>query len=235
MAYAGACPGGCPRIQYFSNPNVTYHGRPTGVNENAPNSANNALSLNNTAPIVAAWRARVAPPSPTPTATPAAVLVGHVTWQGRPAQPNALNQLPLTLTLQLNGAVTHYPNQTTDAGGFFTVPVQTLPNGVYTWWAKGPRYLAASGTVQLTGAARTQAEMGQQRAGDVDNSNLVDVTDFSLLRATFGKALGDPAYDGRAEFTGDNLVDISDFSLQRANFGQTGPPQPTGPLARPAP
>jgi hypothetical protein len=68
--------------------------------------------------------------------------------------------------------------------------------------------------------------MGQQRAGDVDNSNLVDITDFSLLRATFGKACGDGGYDGRADFTGDCLVDITDFTLLRANFGQAGASPP---------
>ena len=242
MGYAAGCPGACPRIQYFSNPDVNYHGRPTGIDESAPNSANNALSLNNTAPIVAAWRSSVGPSptstptrtptatnTPTPTVTPWIRLVGHVTWQGRPAQPNALNQLPITLTLQLSGNETHYPNLTTDTSGFFTVSVQTLPNGMYNWWVKGPRYLAANGTVNLTGALQTQQEMGQQRAGDVDNSNLVDITDFTLLRATFGKGLGDVGYDGRADFTGDNLVDITDFTLQRSNFGQAGPPQPTGP------
>jgi hypothetical protein len=149
-----------------------------------------------------------------------------VTWQGRPAQPNALNQLPLTLTLRLGANTTTYPNLTTDASGFFTVSVSILPTGVYTWWVKGPAYLATSGPVMLSGAPSTQVEMGQQRAGDVNNDNLVDITDFSLLRATFGKICGDGSYDGRADFTGDCLVDITDFTLLRGNFGQAGAPPP---------
>ena len=60
----------------------------------------------------------------------------------------------------------------------------------------------------------------------MNNDNLVDITDFSLLRATFGKGCGDPGYDGRADFTGDCLVDITDFSLLRGNFGQVGAPPP---------
>ena len=51
MAYA---PG--TRILHFSNPNVSYLGNATGVNEAAGNSANNALSLNNTRVTVANWR-----------------------------------------------------------------------------------------------------------------------------------------------------------------------------------
>ncbi len=56
MAYN--CPGGCPRILRFSNPNplYNYNGKPTGISEAAPNSANAALSLNNTRVTVANWR-----------------------------------------------------------------------------------------------------------------------------------------------------------------------------------
>jgi subtilisin family serine protease len=158
-------------------------------------------------------------------------LVGHLTWQGRPAQPDALNQVPVSLTLQLATTTAHYSFLQTDASGFFTVPVGTLPAGTYTWWVKGPQWLATSGSVALTGGATTQQEMGQQRAGDVDNNNLVDTTDFALLRATFGKACGNPGYDARADFTGDCLVDVSDFTLLRSNFGQAGPPRPMGPGA----
>jgi hypothetical protein len=162
----------------------------------------------------------------TATATPTRVLVGHVTWQGRPTQPNTLNQLPLTLTLQLGSSTTSYPNLQTDASGFFTVPVTILPTGVYTWWAKGLTYLATNGTVGLTGAPVTAQEMGLQRAGDVNNDNLVEITDFTLLQATFCLTCGDPGYDGRADWTGDCLVDVTDFSLLRGNFGQAGAPPP---------
>jgi hypothetical protein len=57
MAYD--CSGGCPRIQNFSNPAVLYNGRPTGVDDGAPDSADNTHSLNSTAPIVQAWRTHV--------------------------------------------------------------------------------------------------------------------------------------------------------------------------------
>ncbi len=51
MAYA---PG--TRIQHFSNPDVFYLGAPTGVPVGDPNEANNALTLNQTAAIVANYR-----------------------------------------------------------------------------------------------------------------------------------------------------------------------------------
>jgi hypothetical protein len=61
MAYCcgyetGTCSSGCPRILHFSNPNVSYAAKPTGVIETSSSSAHNALSLNNTRVTVANWR-----------------------------------------------------------------------------------------------------------------------------------------------------------------------------------
>lgn len=57
MAYANGC-GGCTRIQYFSNPNITYFNRPLGIAyESSPStSADNVRALNNAAFTIANWR-----------------------------------------------------------------------------------------------------------------------------------------------------------------------------------
>ncbi|MFL5733991.1 MAG: dockerin type I domain-containing protein, partial [Chloroflexia bacterium] len=168
--------------------------------------------------------------TPTDTPVPPWVLVGHVTWQGRPPQPNALQALPISLTLRLasGGPASEYTGLTTDASGFFTVPVGTLPNGTYNWRVKDPKYLANGGSITLSGTPVTNAEMGLMRAGDATDNNVVDSTDFTILRASFGKASGQPGYDDRADFTGDLAVNASDFSLLRSNFGTSGAP-PIGP------
>ncbi|MBN1810261.1 MAG: hypothetical protein JXA14_00335, partial [Anaerolineae bacterium] len=63
MAYN--CPGGCPRINYWSNPDVSYGGQPTGVDHTDPiNSADNHLTLNNTAYTVANFRSNDPPYAP---------------------------------------------------------------------------------------------------------------------------------------------------------------------------
>jgi hypothetical protein len=64
MAYN--CPGGCPRIDHWSNPDVSYGGQPTGVVYTAPDSADNRRTLNNTALTVANFRdSGVCGPPPT--------------------------------------------------------------------------------------------------------------------------------------------------------------------------
>ncbi len=152
-------------------------------------------------------------------------LVVHTTWQGRPAQPDLLQQLPITVTLRsATNTLYTFPNLTTDSNGSVTIPLGTLPHGVYSWWAKGPQYLANRGSVTLSGAVSTQLEAGQMRAGDANNDNLVDISDFVVLRGTFGKSTGTPGYDERADFNGDTTVDITDFTWLRGNFGSAGGP-----------
>jgi hypothetical protein len=188
-------------------------------------------------------------PTFTPTATPAATqttnLVGHVTWQGRPAQPNALQQVPITLTLKSADTEVNYPAQNTDSSGYFTITVTGLADGVYSWRVKSAKYLANGGTVAVglqidnyrlnIGRSQSstfniqssiQQEMGLMRAGDCNNDNMVTVQDFNTVKVTFGKMQGDPGYDDRADFTGDHIITVGDFNVQRSNFGQIGAPPP---------
>lgn len=60
-------------IRYFSNPDVLYAGRPTGTSE-----ANNALSLRQSAPIIAGFRPTVVAPT-----TPARPVVGDFNGDGK--------------------------------------------------------------------------------------------------------------------------------------------------------
>lgn len=57
MAYQTGCPGPgtCPSIEYFSNPNITYNGQPTGVAE----TIDNARTIQQTRIEMAAYRTSV--------------------------------------------------------------------------------------------------------------------------------------------------------------------------------
>jgi hypothetical protein len=162
---------------------------------------------------------RTVTPTNSPTATPAGVLIGHVTWQGI-TQPNA-NNVGVTATLSLCvGGVPQTYNVATDASGFFTVTTN-LPPGNYNWALKAPINLGTAGTLTLL-STPTQVEMGVQKAGDCNNSNVVNTTDFNILRNSFGKSVGQSGYDSRADFNRDTTVSITDFNLLRTNFGQAG-------------
>jgi hypothetical protein len=73
------------------------------------------------------------------------------------------------------------------------------------------------------GRARTDLEIGLQRAGDVNNDNAVTTIDFNIVRITFNSTI-----DLRADFNNDGVINIADFNLLRGNFGLGGAP-PLGP------
>jgi plastocyanin len=158
-------------------------------------------------------------PTATATPNPSVNLVGHVTMQGRPAQPNVLQSVPVTLTLKLGGNESGY-SATTDASGNFTLTTG-LPPGSYNWRVKNPQTLANSGSITLVSGINQQ-EMGLLREGDANNDNCLNVSDFNILKGSFGKSQGDPGYDARSDFTGDNIVGVGDFNLLKGNFGTCG-------------
>jgi len=49
----------------------------------------------------------------------------------------------------------------------------------------------------------------------------VGATDFSILKGTFGKSVGQPGYDARADFNSDGAIGSVDFASQKSNFGQS--------------
>lgn len=171
-----------------------------------------------------------------PTITPASVIVGHVMWYGH--TEGSEQSLPITLTLKNGSIEVNYPQQTTNANGFFTVSTW-LPPGMYDWRAKGPfgganddphnttGFLATSGMLALT-SGLVQVEMGVQKTGDANGDNAVTLGDFNILRNSFGMFCGMAAYDNRADFTGNCIVSITDFSLLRYYFRAAGAP-PIGP------
>lgn len=50
------CPDGCPRIDYWSNPEVTYNGELTGAPIGTSDEADATTTINNNANIIANWR-----------------------------------------------------------------------------------------------------------------------------------------------------------------------------------
>ncbi len=160
----------------------------------------------------------------TNTPTPAPILVGHVVWQGRPPQPDALQQGPITLTLKSSAREVNFPARNTDSSGFFTVSVAGLANGTYNWRAKGPLSLANAGSVSLSGARVTNVAMGLERSGDANGDNMVSTLDLNIMKITLGKGIRDPGYDSRADFNGDNVIGSLDYRLLWINIGLSGAP-----------
>jgi hypothetical protein len=178
--------------------------------------------------------------TPTATSTPEPVeFVGHVTWQGAPAQPDPKQSQPITLNLMIGDSEFDYTDLSTDASGLFTVEVQYFILPGASWRVKGPRSLANSGTLPMNRLkaedrrletkteqssilclqSSTNTEMGLMRGGDANNDNMVSASDFSILKRAFGSTT-----DLRADFNNDGTVTSQDFNILKGNFGQGGAP-----------
>jgi hypothetical protein len=165
-------------------------------------------------------------PTTTPTATPEPVLVCHVTWQGiRVATPAAAWSRSITATLRMASGGDYYDfSGTTDESGYYTIPLATLPSGTFNYdiRVQGPNNLATCDNITFPHRGITRLDIGQQPSGDADRNNVVNATDFIILKNTNGIACGQPSFDGRADYNNDCLVSAIDFTLLKANIGFAG-------------
>ena len=129
----------------------------------------------------------------------------NVTFQFRPTTGAAIN-------------TTYF---TTSDGAFY---LYGIPNGNYMMRVKSPTYLAVVVPVTVTGGiASITATLP---AGDANNDNSVDSSDFGVLIGAFNTSASVPGsgYDATADFNGDGVVDSSDFGLLIGNFNTVGAP-----------
>jgi len=150
-------------------------------------------------------------PAPTPTATPQTVtLLGRVSLQARPTPP----AIPWVVALRVQVGATTYTTWSDASGRFVLVDVPGGPQQITVKNAHTISNRIAS-VVLLPGP--NDLDLGTLWEGDANDDDVVDITDFSILRLVFATA------DGRADFNQDGIVDILDFSLLRSNFAKHGP------------
>jgi len=152
-------------------------------------------------------------------------LLGSVTLEGRPPKPDPRWSVPLrvSLTPEQGGGPVATCTPTTDQNGRFTC--DGLLPGAYVGCVKNSHTLQNCQTVNLV-AGDNSVDFGTLLEGDANDDNCVTILDFSILVTTFGKCIGNPGFDSRADFNGDGCVTIVDFSLLRKNFGLCGAPLP---------
>jgi Dockerin type I domain len=153
-------------------------------------------------------------------------LVVSMTFQGRSEVPGKMPQLLVRYILRLGDGSPLEGKNTTDSFGHLSIDVSGLPKGTYDLWVKNSQYLANAGQVGLDGSQTIKTDAGMLHAGDADDNNVVNIQDFALVRANFGKDIKDPTFNSNADLNGDDVVNILDFSLYRANQGFAGAPKP---------
>jgi hypothetical protein len=148
--------------------------------------------------------------TPTPTATPVlSALRGTVTLQGRPPPPDASWVVALTVKI----GDTNYA-AITDPSGAFTIT--GLTPGTYDVCVKNSHAVSSKKVGVLLVAGMNAVDLGTLREGDANNDDLINISDFVILRAVYSTS------DARADFNQNGIVEIGDFVLLRANYSAQG-------------
>ena len=138
------------------------------------------------------------------------VIAGNVKVEGRDAD----NQAGHTVT---DGADLE---ATTDVNGDFSLTNVTF--GTYTLIANSPGFLDAPCENVDHNSALTSLTGVTLLAGDIDDSQLIDITDAVAIGSVFGSTVSDEV----ADLNIDGEVDILDLILMAANFGQSSEDNP---------
>ena len=128
---------------------------------------------------------------------------------------------PVTFVFTPGGGTPITVTQTLGAGGSFSI--SNLPAAAYTVKIKGDKWLRTSIIANL-GSGDASNLFTTLPAGDVNNDNSVDSTDFGLLIGAFNTSLATSgaSYDPTPDLNNDGVVDSADFGLMIGNFGLIG-------------
>ena len=170
-----------------------------------------------------------------PGATASAPTTVKITY----ANPNTAT---VSGTLNFEGIASTAPAQKvtftfrpTDASPVFTRVLQVPASGVfsvtglplknYILHIKGDKYLAAN-VAASAAAGNVTGLAAYQGAGDSNNDNSVDPTDFGIFVSAYNSSAAIPGsgYDSTADYNGDGLVDPTDFGLFVGEYNNVGAP-----------
>ncbi len=109
---------------------------------------------------------------------------------------------------------------TVNSAGEFTIPSVLV--GTYDIIVDVPGYLNKGLADVVTVIGENNVDFGTIRGGDANDSNSINIADFSGLNAAFGSVVGNANYNLFADFNCSGTINIADFSGLNAGFGQGG-------------
>lgn len=131
----------------------------------------------------------------------------------------------LTATANFSGNITlARVGSSTNATGNFT----GIPPGTYDITVKsGHTLLNVKRSVVISGGW-IFVNMGTLLEGNANestsaNANIINLSDFTTVSAAYGKSVGQPGYNDRANFDCNTIVNLSDFTLLSGNYLKSSP------------
>jgi large repetitive protein len=110
---------------------------------------------------------------------------------------------------------------TPTVSGESAMELTDLTPGDYAVKVKEDRFLQKSINATLAFGMNT-VSLGEMLGGDANDDNGVELSDFSILAATYELLPGEPGFDIRADYNGDGAINLTDFSILAANYNQVG-------------
>lgn len=143
-------------------------------------------------------------------------IAGTVNWNSNCGQRATTVRLFTPNTNTLLGTYDVY----VEADGTFAV--LDLDPGTYDVIVKVNGYLAKGAQDVVVGIGATALPLGAIVNGDVNNNNSINLSDVSLVNASFGSTTSTGNYNPLADLNCSGNVNLADASLLNAGFAQSG-------------
>ncbi len=139
--------------------------------------------------------------------------------------------VPLTVKFFTPGAdvLTDTPLYTADNlttfknGSFAVAQASGILPGTYDISAVSPHCLTNVKSGVAITVSTTAVNLGTLLEGDANDNNIINIADFGILAATYGKISNDIGYDAQADFDRNGIINIADFGLLAANYSKSAP------------
>jgi hypothetical protein len=170
--------------------------------------------------------------------TPGSMVTFALELQGG-SRAEAGWMVPITVKIFTPGAITLVDvlaatpvstfNLTTAKAGTAAMAQTMVVPGIYDTSVVSPHCLTNVKRGIVIAAPSTLVNLGTLLEGDANNNGKVNIQDFGVLAAAYGKTSGDAGYNSSADFNCDGKVNITDFGLLASNYGLNAPINVTTP------
>ncbi|MBN1191991.1 MAG: hypothetical protein JXA46_19725 [Dehalococcoidales bacterium] len=103
------------------------------------------------------------------------------------------------------------------------VMVEDVTPGKYDITVSSPHCLTNLRREVEVNGIFSNVNMCTLREGDANDDDEINIQDFGILAAAYGKNAGDDGYDARADFDRSGRINIADFGLLAVNYGRAAP------------
>lgn len=143
-------------------------------------------------------------------------MTGGTTVSGVVTLPVGSDFSGTTVTLTINGNTI---STVTDVNGFYSfVDVQDGPVSVAF---DAPTFVAQCLGTTLGGGASGSLPTAHMVAGDINNDDVIDIADFTMMAGHFGARAGQPRYLAAADLNADGRINVQDLAILGSHFGMT--------------